>query len=100
MNYVLNKDLGIDHNNIIYFQVNDKLLNSYDVFKEDLLKSTDIVSVTRTFQMPSYNKLSVNARWDEMPEDINVRMNISIGDYDYLKVFGSNKNVLVIYTGF
>ena len=88
MNYVLNKDLGIDHNNIIYFQVNDKLLNSYDVFKEDLLKSTDIVSVTRTFQMPSYNKLSVNARWDEMPEDINVRMNISIGDYDYLKVFG------------
>lgn len=88
MDYTLNKDLGIDHNKIVYFQVNDKLLNSYEIFKNDLLKSSDINSITRTFQMPSFNKLSVNASWEEMPEESYIRINISIGDYDYLKVFG------------
>ncbi|MBU8892177.1 MAG: ABC transporter permease [Bacteroidales bacterium] len=90
MNYTLNKDLGIDHDNIVYFHVNDKLLNSYNVFKADLLESTDIKSITRTFQMPSFNKMSVDATWEGLPEESNVRMNISIGDYDYLKVFGLN----------
>ena len=88
MNYTLNKDLGIDHDNIVYFQINDKLLNSYDIFKGDLLKSSDINSITRTFQMPSHNKLSVNAAWEGLPDESYVRMNISIGDYYYLKVFG------------
>ncbi len=88
MNYTLNKNLGIDYDNIIYFQINDKLKDSYEIFKSDLLGLSNIQAVTRTFQMPSYNKLSVNAKWPGMSENTNVRMNVSIGDYDYVKVFG------------
>lgn len=88
MNYILNKDLGIDHDDIVYFEINDKLLNSYVAFKNDLLESSDLHAITRTFQMPSFNKLSVNANREGLSEEFSIRMNISIGDYDYLKVFG------------
>ena len=83
-----NRDLGIAKDNIIYVEIDEKLKNQFEAFKNDLITNPNIESVTKTFQMPSYNKLSTNIGWDGQEEGYNLVMNVSVADHDYIKTFG------------
>ncbi|PKP34713.1 MAG: hypothetical protein CVU00_05670 [Bacteroidetes bacterium HGW-Bacteroidetes-17] len=88
LKYMNNRDLGIAKDNIIYVEIDEKLKNQFEAFKNDLITNPNIESVTKTFQMPSYNKLSTNIGWDGQEEGYNLVMNVSVADHDYIKTFG------------
>ena len=48
MNYIKNKDLGINKMNVVHFQQSYQLNQSYDVFKQNLLQNPDISYVSRS----------------------------------------------------
>ena len=48
VNYIKNKDLGINKMNVVHFQQSYQLNQSYDVFKQNLLQNPDISYVSRS----------------------------------------------------
>jgi ABC-type antimicrobial peptide transport system permease subunit len=88
LKFINNRDLGMAKDNIIYVEIDEKLKNQFEAFRNDLLSNPNIESVTKTFQMPSYNKLSTSIGWEGQEEGYNVVMNASVADHDYIKTFG------------
>ncbi len=90
LDYMMNKELGINTENMIYIPCDDLASPGFDGFKTELLQNPDIKRVTRTFQIPSYNRLSVPWQWEGMDPGENHSINISIVDEDYIDAFGIN----------
>ncbi len=88
LKYMNEHDLGVASKNIIYVNIDDRLNAQFEAFRGELLSNPNIEGVTKTFQMPSYNKLSSNIYWDGQEEGYNLLVNISIADHDYIKTFG------------
>lgn len=88
LKYMNERDLGIAKDNIVYIELDKKLKGQFEVFRNELLTNPNIESVTKTYQMPSYNRLSTSINWDGQEEGYNLVMNVSVVDQDYIKTFG------------
>lgn len=86
--FIQNKDLGIQKENIIYFSLTPEVNKNFDNFKDDLIQQTGINNVTRTFQMPSYNKFQSDGYWEGGADDRSLVFDISVVDFDYINSFG------------
>lgn len=85
LNYIQNKDLGFDRENLIYVGMDDEsIVRNFDAIKAETLKNASIRNITRTFQIPSYNRYSSDADWEGKSPSQNINFNISIVDPDYL----------------
>lgn len=88
LKFMNDRDLGMATDNVIYIELDETLKEKFENFRYELTTNPNIEAVTKTFQIPSHNKLSSNINWDGMEEGINLRMNISVADYEYIKTFG------------
>jgi len=88
LKYIQNSDIGFDRQNLVYFNINDTISQNFDSVKDEILKDPNILSVTRTFQIPSYNRYSSPADWEGKETHQNINFNISVVDEDYLKTLG------------
>ena len=88
LKYMNERDLGMAKENIIYVEMDEKLKGQFEAFRNELMANPNIESITKTYQMPSYNKLSTNIGWDGQEEGYNLVMNASVADHDYIKTFG------------
>ncbi|MFC2132709.1 ABC transporter permease, partial [Bacteroidota bacterium] len=86
--FIQNKDLGIQKENIIYFSLTPEINNNYDSFKNELVQKSGIINVTRTFQMPSFNRFSSDGYWEGASNDRSLLFDISVIDFDYINSFG------------
>ncbi|UCC39281.1 MAG: ABC transporter permease [Candidatus Aminicenantes bacterium] len=85
LKYIQNKDLGFDKENLIYVGMDDyRILRNFDAIKSEMLLNPSIMKVTRTFQIPSYNRFSSDAEWEGKNPSQKILFNISIVDPDYL----------------
>ncbi len=87
--FMKNKDLGFDKEQLIYFPLNDRVCDSYEGLKTELLQNPNIISVTRSSHSPSgiyWNGWG----WDwegRDPDDDPLITYLGVGN-DYLETFG------------
>ena len=85
LKYIQDKDLGFDKENLIYVGMDDlRILRNFDAIKNEMLQNPSILNVTRTFQIPSYNRFSSDATWQGKDPSQSLLFNISAVDPDYL----------------
>lgn len=85
LQYIQSKDLGFNKENLIYAGINERIRENYDAIKNEILKNPHILKMTRTFQLPSYNRYSAPVEWEGKTPDQNINFNISLVDPDYLE---------------
>ena len=89
LNFIRNKDLGFDKENIVGFYMRGEIRKQYDSFRSELLRNPNILYVTRSMQHPANIASSVRALdWEGKTSDDNVMMNFEYVDYDYFEAFG------------
>ncbi len=84
LQYIRNSDLGFERENLIYIGMNDTVAQNYEAIKSEMIQNPTIMKLTRTFQIPSYNRYSASADWEGKDPSQTINLNISIVDPDYL----------------
>jgi putative ABC transport system permease protein len=89
--FLNNKDLGFNKEQIVYFQVRDKLASdpaTLETFKSELKRSQNIKSVTSGYGLPGdqYAGDGVKIQTNEGLKDHGAK--VFIGDHNYIKTLG------------
>jgi len=84
LNFMRNKNLGFDKENVIYLEGNDELLNNYSVFRDRLLKNPNIVNIARTSEIPTEIwSIARGIRWAGKMDEGSVSFGYVSIDYDF-----------------
>jgi len=88
LDYMKNKKLGLDKDNVVYVFMNASMRQKSDVVKNDMLQNPDILSVSTSNQFPTYiANSSSGVEWQgKDPDETILFHNLSV-DADYLKTF-------------
>ncbi len=88
MEYIRSKNLGLDKENIGYFWMSRDFREKNEVAKNEILANPNIVSATRTNQLPTYVGNSTSDwQWDGKNPADEVLMHMLTADEDYAKTF-------------
>ena len=89
LQYVKNRDLGYDPNNLIMFNQTDKLSRDYPSLRDDILKTGMIESVTRSLSpMTDIWWKSGAPEWPGRPANTDIVFSGQSTDIDYAKTIG------------
>ncbi len=87
--YILDKDLGFDKDNVIYFYQNEGIKNNFNAFRNEALSQPFITGVGRGTQIPyQTGSSSSGLNWDGKKDDDNILFQIYQTDFDMIKVMG------------
>ncbi|HKC35941.1 MAG TPA: ABC transporter permease [Chitinophagaceae bacterium] len=90
-NYLNNKDLGFNKDQILFFQVRDSLRSNpkmLETFKTELKRSPNVVSVTSGYGLPGDQYAGDGIKIPTKDGEKEYSANVFIGDYDYVKTLG------------
>ncbi len=89
LDFLKNKDLKFDKNNMVYIQVQGKMMDRYDMIKSELLNNPNIVNLTRTSHSNPFTVGSNGGGWQWEDKDPNVSPLVSqmTADEDFIKTF-------------
>ncbi len=84
--FIQNKNLGYDRENLIYIPMEGELASKYTLFKQSLLQATGVQWVTRMGQTPtSLSNSTLDVSWPKKDPTVSVDfMQVPVG-YDFLK---------------
>lgn len=85
--YMNNKDLGFQKDQVIYFQIRGNLEEKLETFKNELKQSPDVVSVTSGYGLPG-DAYAGDGIIIPTNGDKEYSANVFIGDHDYPKTLG------------
>ncbi|MBV6646143.1 MAG: ABC transporter permease [Cyclobacteriaceae bacterium] len=85
LGYILNKDLGLDHNNLVMIDVEGSLDEQFDTYRNELMSLPEVEDVTGATGNPiSYGRSTGSANWDGKDPQANWEINVlGVGD-DFL----------------
>ncbi len=86
MNYMRQKKLGFDPDQVISVTLNKNLRQKYGVMKEALLKLSSVSSVTSASHRPFTHISTID--WESPDETKYVRLSFTDVGYDYFETFG------------
>lgn len=89
LNFLKNKDLGFDKNNMIYIPVQGKMMDRYTSIKAELVANENVMNVTRTSH---YNPYSIGANgggwnWEGKDPNLNPLVYLMVGDIGFTETF-------------
>ncbi len=87
LDFIQNKDIGYNRNNIVTIRMNSELSSNYETYKNELLKNTDIVNVTASASKPVNVGQGIAINWEGNENPDPVGMRYTMADYDYFKTF-------------
>ncbi|MFC1563539.1 ABC transporter permease [candidate division KSB1 bacterium] len=88
LNYIRNKDIGFDKDNIVYLPVKDNLGKQYETARDELLRYPSIKDVSIKFLLPSNTMDRVYVHWQGREPFTTVIMNLNSINYDYFRTLG------------
>ncbi|WP_026954505.1 ABC transporter permease [Algoriphagus vanfongensis] len=89
INFAMNQDLGYSKDQLIQVPLEGKLLESFDVFKAELEKNENILSVSRSsFGFMGRNSNTGGVSWEGKDPDNSALFEIIRVDYDFLETTG------------
>ncbi|HAF29675.1 MAG TPA: hypothetical protein DCG75_11575 [Bacteroidales bacterium] len=89
LEFLKNKHLGFDKNNMIYIPIQGKMMDRYNMIKQDLLNNPNIENLTRTSYSNPFSVGSNGGGWEWEGKDPNVSPLVSylVADEDFIKTF-------------
>ncbi|MCK5280226.1 MAG: ABC transporter permease, partial [Cyclobacteriaceae bacterium] len=88
LNYIQNKKLGLDKDNVIYFYLSQNIKQKSDVVKNTLLQNPDILSLTTANQQPTNISNSTSGvTWEGKNPDETMLFHMLSVDHGYQDVF-------------
>lgn len=90
LEYIQDKDLGIDKENVIDLKANDEMVESMDAIKSELMSHPDITDVSFSLFVPSDNLLNSygGTRLDtDPPQSLSFRLAAADIDYDFFDTY-------------
>lgn len=86
VNYIQNKNLGYDRENLIYVPVEGDLPANYKIFKNKALNMPGVQQVTRMSDAPvNFGSTTGGVKWDGKDPNVNIEFtHIDVG-YDFVK---------------
>lgn len=89
INFAMNQDLGYSKDQLIQVPLEGRLLESFDVFKAELEKDENILSVSRSsFGFMGRNSNTGGVSWEGKDPDNSALFEIIRVDYDFLETTG------------
>jgi len=86
MNYIMNKNLGLDRENLVFIEMEGETAKRFESYKIELLKIQEVQNVTSTSGNPlSYGRSSSSAIWEGKDPDQEVEMNILMVSTDFIE---------------
>lgn len=86
--YLLEKNLGFNKEDVLYFEPSFDRLKDIEIFKSKLLQNPLIESVGQAYDNPINIYNNDKAQWDGIPANETVRLQTTVVDSDYLKTMG------------
>ena len=88
LKYMLTKDLGYNPTNLLYVPMTEKVRQSYDSIKKNLLQQDEITDVTAALNLPTWRGPSSQlSNWDGNTAGISIRMYHGSVDHDFIDTF-------------
>ncbi len=89
LDFLHDKDIGYQKDNIIYIEMMDNSGDNYLKFKKELTKIPEIVKVTAANQMPiNFSNSTHNVNWKNKSKDTkDIIFQLSFVDYDFIETF-------------
>ena len=85
--FIRNKDLGLDRQNIVYLSQEGALRDQYDVVRQELLNRPGIEAVSSTSSSPlSVRGSTSGVTWEGIDADDEYEISILSADYDFVEV--------------
>jgi len=88
--YIRNKKLGFDKENLIFMPLVGTIRTQYETVKNEWLKNANIVNVTASSNLPTFgrNWSTANLDWEgRNPEETILMQGVDV-DYDFFETFG------------
>lgn len=88
MQYILDKDLGLDKENLVMIEVNGgrETASKYEVFKNELLKLPQVQSVTGATGNPiDYGRSTGSAKWDGKDPATNAEIGVILVNDNFVE---------------
>ncbi len=89
IDYVLNKDLGLDKENLVAITMEGDLASRLETYKTELLRLPEVKSVSAVSGNPiSYGRSTSSANWEGKNPSDGYEVNVLISDEDFIKTAG------------
>jgi putative ABC transport system permease protein len=88
MNYLHNKDLGFNNEQIIYFRINGGVEDNLEAFKDELKRHSNVIAVTSGYGLPGDQFAGDGVTLPAKDGEKRLASSVFIGDHDYLKTLG------------
>ncbi len=86
INFIRNKNLGMNKENVVYAQLRADISKNFPDFKNRILQSADVLNVTRSSHLPfSVGSNSGGLSWDGKTSDDDVLIGFERCDWDYIE---------------
>jgi len=87
--FIMNKNLGLDRENVVFLTLEGSTRQNYDAFKTELLRLPEITHVTKSNQNPlSVGRSTGGANWDGKDPDFQIEISVLLSDPDFLETLG------------
>ncbi|WP_462247981.1 ABC transporter permease [Ekhidna sp.] len=88
LEYALNKNLGLDKDNLVAIRMSDRFGDRLDTYRNEIKKIPEVSAMTAASGNPiSYGRSTSSARWDGMSEE-GYEINILITDEHFIGAMG------------
>lgn len=88
LNFIKKRDLGFNKEQIVHLRMRGEFKQKYEAIKNELLKNSNILSVTATDRTPvMWSNSTDDVNWDGKRADEKIGMGVRMVDYDYIKTF-------------
>ena len=89
LDYVLNKDLGLNKENLIDVHLEGDSLEQFNAYKTELLKISQVKAVSGTSGNPiAYGRSTSSANWEGKDPSAGYEVNVMITDKDFINTMG------------
>ena len=88
LDYIKNKDLGFNRENVIELNINNSIRSNLEAVKNELKQNPKIISVAASNQNPTYVMNSTsNFDWEGKNEKDEILIHFMFGDKDFVNTF-------------
>ncbi len=89
INYINNKDLGFDRENVVYFRALGKYEQDFEAAKSILLQNPNILDVTRSWPPSSSSRDTIDVDWEGKNPGEKVVLHPFSVDHDFASFFNT-----------
>lgn len=91
INYIMNKNVGLNKENVLYMGIEGAMQDHYETFKSELLAVPEVTYVSRSSQNPlSTGSDTFGVHWEGKDPEMRVLFNIINADHDWVETMGAS----------